>query len=72
MAQEASDRYTDTHTHVIEKELAEGQLSKKLGKHEIIILSPNGKGSPRQVHRHTHKTEPHPVSVYLSEAPPVI
>ena len=54
MAQEASDRYTDTHTHVIKKELAEGQLSKNIGKHEILILSPNGKGSPRQVHRHTH------------------
>ena len=59
MAQQASDKYTDTHTHVIKKKLAEGQLSKKQGKHEIIIFPPNEKGSPRQVHRHTHtKKEP--------------
>ena len=56
-AQETSDIYADTHTHVIKKKLAEGQLSKQLGKHEIIILSPNGKGSPRHVHRLTHTTK---------------
>ena len=37
MTQEASDSQTDTDTHVIKKELPEGQLSKQLGKHWIII-----------------------------------
>ncbi len=43
MTKEASDRYTDTHTHVI------SQLSKGLGEHGITILSPKGKRSPRQI-----------------------
>jgi len=54
MAQEASDIYTDTHTHVIKKKLAEGQLSKKLGKHEITILSSDGTRSLKHLHRHPH------------------
>ena len=46
MTAEEPDKYTDTHTHVIKKKLAEGQLSKIQEEHEITILYPYLSGAP--------------------------